>query len=255
MENSPACNLNSPKKPVLGILGGLGPAATCYLYQMLTDHTPATCDQDHLDIVISSRASTPDRTAFITGQSEEDPFAVMQRDGEMLVKYGATLLAIPCNTAHYFYDRLAATLPVPVLNMPRLTVADAKAAGCTKLGILATDGTLTSGTYQLICEEAGLPWAVPSEARQRDVMAVIYEQIKQGHRADMRMFCAAADDLKAQGCTMAVLGCTELSLVKRDEQLGSFYLDSTEVLCKHTLLACGVKPIGFDEQYGTKRKG
>ena len=50
---------------MLGILGGLGPAASCYLYQMLIDHTPASCDQDHIDIVISSRASTPDRTAFI----------------------------------------------------------------------------------------------------------------------------------------------------------------------------------------------
>ena len=233
-------------KPVLGILGGLGPAATCYLYQMLTDHTPAGRDQDHLDIVISSRASTPDRTAFITGESTEDPFAVMERDGEMLVKYGATILAIPCNTAHYFYDRLAAALPVPVLNMPRLTVQDAKAAGCTKLGILATDGTLLSETYQMMCAEAGIAWAAPAPAYQKDIMSVIYDGIKQGRRADMRMFGAAADDLKAQGCDMAVLGCTELSLVKRDEKLDPrFFIDSTEVLCRHTLLACGVNPIGF----------
>ena len=145
-----------PQKQVLGILGGLGPAASCYLYQMLIDHTPATCDQDHIDIVISSRASTPDRTAFIMGKSKDDPFAVMEQDGFSLVHYGATVLAIPCNTAHYFYDRLAEALPVPVLNMPRLTVADAKAAGCTKLGILATDGTLAAETYQLACQAQGI---------------------------------------------------------------------------------------------------
>ena len=52
-------------------------------------------------------------------------------------------------------------------------------------------------------------------------------------------------DLKKQGCDMAVLGCTELSLVKRDEHLGPFFIDSTEVLCRHALEACGVKPIGF----------
>ena len=89
-----------PQKPVLGILGGLGPAASCYLYQMLIDHTPAARDQDHLDVVISSRASTPDRTAYILGQSDEDPFAVMEQDGKNLVRYGATVLAIACNTAH-----------------------------------------------------------------------------------------------------------------------------------------------------------
>ena len=129
---------------------------------MLIDHTPASCDQDHIDIVISSRASTPDRTAFIMGKSKDDPFAVMEQDGFSLVHYGATVLAIPCNTAHYFYDRLAKALPVPVLNMPRLTVADAKAAGCTKLGILATDGTLAAETYQIACRAQGIDWAVPS---------------------------------------------------------------------------------------------
>lgn len=234
-----------PQKPVLGIMGGLGPAASCYLYQMIIDHTPAQQDQDHIDLVISSRASTPDRTAFITGASQDDPFDVMEQDGRSLVNYGATVLAIPCNTAHYFYDRLAAALPVPVLNMPRLTVADAKAAGCQKLGILATDGTLLADTYQLMCREAGLAWAAPAPARQKDVMTVIYGQIKQGRRADMALFTAAVDDLKAQGCDMAVLGCTELSLVKRDEHLGPFFIDSTEVLCKHALQACGKTPVGF----------
>lgn len=235
------------QKPVLGILGGLGPAASCYLYQMLIDHTPAARDQDHIDLVISSRASTPDRTAFITGASEADPFEVMEQDGANLVHYGATVLAIPCNTAHYFYDRLAAALPVPVLNMPRLTVAEAKAHGCTKLGVLATDGTLLAETYQIMCEQAGLAWAVPSAEHQKGLMSVIYDDIKQGRRADMAKFRAAADDLRAQGCDRAVLGCTELSLVKRDEHLGWFYLDSTEVLCRHALLACGVEPVGFDE--------
>ena len=62
---------------------------------MLIDHTPASCDQDHIDIVISSRASTPDRTAFIMGESKDDPFAVMEQDGFSLVHYGATVIAIP----------------------------------------------------------------------------------------------------------------------------------------------------------------
>lgn len=235
---------------MLGILGGLGPAASCYLYQLLVEHTPASCDQDHLDIVISSRASTPDRTAFILGQSSEDPFAVMEQDGISLVNYGATVLAIACNTAHYFYDRLARALPVPVLNMPELTVQDAKAAGCTRLGILATEGTLLAGTYQLACERAGIGWAAPSPENQKRVTSVIYDDIKQGRRADMEKFGAAVADLKAQGCDMAVLGCTELSLVKRDEHLDRFFIDSTEVLCRHALLACGVTPIGFDETGG-----
>lgn len=219
--------------------------STVYFYQMLTEHTPAQCDQDHLDIVISSRASTPDRTAYILGESEDDPFAQMERDAEMLVKYGATILAIPCNTAHYFYDRLARSLPVPILNMVRLTVQHAKAQGCTRLGILATSGTVGSCTYQRMCRAEGIDFAIPSLPRQTQLMNIIYDQIKKGQRADMKIFMEIAAELRAVGCEKAVLGCTELSLIKRDEGLDDFFIDSTEVLAEETLLACGKTPIGF----------
>lgn len=234
-----------PEHPVLGILGGLGPAASCYFYQMVTDHTKASCDQDHIDLVLSSRATTPDRTEFILGRCRTDPFAIMERDAQMLVRYGATVIAIPCNTAHYFFDRLAAALPVPVLHMPRLTVQQAMASGCRKLGILATTGTVITGAYQKMCAEQGLECAVPDEADQEALMQIIYGQIKQGKRADMAAFQQISEHLKAQGCNMAVLGCTELSLVKRDEHLGSFYLDSSEVLAKCAIEACGKTPVGF----------
>lgn len=231
--------------PVLGILGGLGPMSTVYFYQMLTEHTPAQCDQDHLDIVISSRATTPDRTAYILGESEDDPFAQMERDAEMLVQYGATLLAIPCNTAHYFYDRLARSLPVPILNMVRLTVQHAKANGCTRLGILATSGTVNSNTYQRMCRAENIDFAIPCKQNQQHLMDIIYGQIKQGKPVDLTLFHQIADELRAAGCEYAVLGCTELSLIKRDYGLDSFFIDSTEVLAKETLLACGKSPIGF----------
>ncbi len=233
--------------PVLGILGGLGPAASSYLYQMLIEHTPAACDQDHLDIILSSRASTPDRTAYITGESRADPLPLMIRDARSLVGYGATVLAIACNTAHYFYEQIAAAVaPVPVLHMPALTVAEAQARGCRRLGLLATDGTILGKAYQLACRQRGLAWAIPAAERQRALMRVIYEDIKRGRRADMAAFAAAAGDLRAQGCTHAVLGCTELSLIKRDEHLpDDFYIDSSEVLCRAALRACGKEPRGF----------
>lgn len=234
------------ENPVLGILGGLGPAASCYFYQMVTDHTLAFRDQDHIDLVLSSRATTPDRTDFILGKCRTDPFAIMERDAQMLVRYGATVIAIPCNTAHYFFDRLAQSLPVPVLHMPRLTVQQALASGCRKLGILATTGTVVTGAYQKMCAEQGLDCAVPCSEDQDGLMQIIYDQIKQGKQADMNAFNSISRHMQEQGCTMVVLGCTELSLIKRDEKLGSFYLDSSEVLAKRSIEACGKTPVGFD---------
>lgn len=232
----------------LGILGGLGPMATVYFYDMLVRHTKATCDQDHLDVIINSRASTPDRTSYILGQSTENPFDIMARDAQRLVTFGADVLAIPCNTAHYFYDRLNETISVPILNMVEETVLEAKARGCCRVGILATSGTVQTGTYSRMCERHGLEFVCPDESRQQDLMNVIYGDIKQGKRPDMARFFAVADSLKRQGCTRMILGCTELSIIKKDEQLDAFYIDSMSVLAKNAITTFGRTPIGFEKE-------
>lgn len=237
---------NTPPK-VLGILGGLGPMATVYFYELLTRHTQAARDQDHIDVVINSRATTPDRTAYILGESGENPFDIMAGDARRLVEFGADILAIPCNTAHYFYDRLNATIEIPILNMVEETVRTAKRGGCRKLGVLATTGTVRTSTYQRMCALHGLDCAVPDEAAQECLMRVIYGEIKQGRRVDLGAFLYAVKSLRAQGCDRAVLGCTELSLVKRDMHLDAFYLDSMEVLAKSAILAFGKTPVGLDE--------
>ena len=232
----------------LGILGGLGPMATVYFYDMMVRHTKATCDQDHLDVIINSRASTPDRTSYILGQSTENPFDIMARDAQRLVTFGADVLAIPCNTAHYFYDRLNETISVPILNMVEETVLEAKARGCCRVGILATSGTVQTGTYSRMCERHGLEFVCPDESHQQDLMNVIYGDIKQGKRPDMARFFAVADSLKRQGCTRMILGCTELSIIKKDEQLDAFYIDSMSVLAKNAITTFGRTPIGFEKE-------
>lgn len=232
---------------VLGILGGLGPMATVYFYEMLTRHTQAACDQDHIDVIINSRASTPDRTAYILGRSTENPFDIMAADAERLVAFGADVLAIPCNTAHYFYDRLHATIPVPILNMVEQTVRETQRRGCRKVGILATSGTIETGTYARACRAVGLDYAVPDEAGQALVMDLIYGDIKHGRPADMDKFHQVVRGLQAVGCTRLILGCTELSLIKRDEKLDAQYIDSMEVLAKNAIETFGRTPIGFEE--------
>ena len=234
-----------PTAKLLGVLGGLGPMASAYFYELVTAHTQAARDQDHIDMVISSRATTPDRTGFILGEISEDPFAVMVADGKRLENYGADLIAVPCNTAHFFYDRLAEALTVPILNMVRLTAARVRALGGQKAGILATTGTVRTETYQRACGEAGIGCAVPSEEGQRALMDVIYKNIKQNLPPDMALFQKAADELFAAGCDRVILGCTELSLIKKAGLLDSRYLDSMDVLAEAAIRACGKTPVGF----------
>lgn len=232
---------------VLGILGGLGPMATVYFYELLTRHTYAQCDQDHIDVIINSRATTPDRTAYILGQSEQNPFDIMAADAQRLVTFGADVIAIPCNTAHYFYHRLRQTISVPILNMVEETVRTAKVRGLGKVGLLATQGTLQTLTYQRECEAQSLPYAVPDEDDQKSIMEIIYGDIKKGRAADMEKFAGVVNRLVQQGCDAMILGCTELSLIKRDEGLpGSKFIDSMEVLAKNAIETFGKTPVGLD---------
>ena len=229
----------------LGVLGGMGPQATNTFYQYIIDRTAARTDQVHISMLICSDNKLPDLTAAILSGDTHPVYDRLLYGAKLLEQGGCTAIAVPCNTAHYFYDRLARSLPVPILNMVRLTVQHAKAQGCTRLGILATSGTVGSCTYQRMCRAEGIDFAIPSLPRQTQLMNIIYDQIKKGQRADMKLFMEIADELRAAGCEKAVLGCTELSLIKRDEGLDGFFIDSTEVLAEETLLACGKTPIGF----------
>ena len=76
------------KTPLLGILGGLGPMSTVCFYEMLTARTQAAADSDHIDIVISSRATTPDRTAYILGHSGRNPLPIMIEDAPKYMPCG-----------------------------------------------------------------------------------------------------------------------------------------------------------------------
>lgn len=232
--------------PLLGILGGLGPMATVYFYEMLTSHTAAAVDQDHIDLILSSRATTPDRTAFILGQSDNNPLPTMIEEAKRLTEAGATLLVLPCNTAHYFYDELNKASAVPILNIIEETVRHCASRGLNKLGILATEGTVSSGAYHTVCERHGCTAVAPDEGAQKVINAIIYDEIKRGREPNMEAFLAVANNLRAQGCDTLILGCTELSLLKKGGALDSYYTDSLEVLAAATIRACHKTPVGFD---------
>ena len=232
----------------LGILGGLGPLSSVYFYEMLTTHTKASCDQEHLNVLLSSCAEIPDRTAFILGKSSRNPLPEMQREVVRLVSAGAELIAIPCNTAHYFYDGVAEVSSVPILNIIEQTVRYCRHLGLRRVGVLATEGTVRSGAYRLVLERYGIEYMTCSEADQQTVSRIIYGDVKQGREPDLDAFLQVADSLTAGGCERIILGCTELSLLKKNWRLGTRFIDSLEVLALCAISDCGKTPCGFDAE-------
>lgn len=226
-----------------------------YFCELLTEHTQAESDRDHLNFLLSSRADTPDRTDFILGRSANDPAPVMEREVQRLIAAGAELIAIPCNTAHYFYERIARASSVPVLNIIEETVRFCAESGMNAVGVLATEGTIASGAYERVCRRFGIRYLTCTEREQARISYMIYRQIKQGEMPDVHMFAQIADGLSARGADAVILGCTELSLLKKIAGYPSNWIDSLEVLAYTAICLCGGTPRGFDERLMSFRPG
>ena len=231
---------NQNKNKLLGILGGLGPMATAYFYELLTSLTVVERDQDHIDMVISSRSSTPDRSSFILGQSDDNPLPIMIEEAKKLEIYGADVIAIPCNTAHYFYDGIAKEINIPILNIIDETVAHLYDSGVRKAALFATEGTCKAGTYQR--SGKGKVEIITPDKKDQDIITdIIFESIKKGLDPDINSFSEIADRMKSLGCERVILGCTELSLVKKNYEIiknDDFFVDSLEILARRTVEAC-----------------
>ena len=226
----------------VGVLGGLGPMASVYFYEMVVNMTDAKIDQEHVDMIIVNRATTPDRTAYIIGNSDEDPSLALIEDSKKLEKYGVDFLVMTCNTAHYFYDKIKRSVNIPVINITDETIKYAQKKGHKKLGILATTGNIKTNLYQNMCEKYDIDYLVLDENRQKQIMEIIYEDIKSGKPANMNKFNSLINYLKENNCDGVILGCTELSILKNDNNLdGDFYIDSLEVLARETIVRSGRK--------------
>ena len=223
----------------LGILGGMGPQATQDFYQRILDRTDAACDQEHLPTLILSDTGMPDRTTAILGGDAEGCYQRLLADARLLERSGCTVLAIPCNTSHFFADRLQAGLRIRLLNMVRLSAAAMAARGCRRVGILATDGTVRTGIYQRECAGQGVEAVVPGPQAQALTMSIIYDEIKRGESGSREKFAAIDRDLRSQGCDGAILACTELSVYKEYHGVSELYLDAMDVLAEESIRACG----------------
>ncbi len=225
----------------VGIIGGMGPAATCDLMEKIIALTRAGCDQEHLHLIADVDTDIPDRTAAIL-HGGEDPVPELRKSARRLEAAGAELLLMPCNTAHYFYDSVAEAVSVPVLHMPRLTAQALRRAGVKTAGVLATDGTVQSGVYEKALAEAGIKAVYPAADLQREVMRLIYDGVK-GRAVPLESIPVpdVLADLRAQGAEKFVLACTELPIAFAQLGLMERCLDPTRVLALAAIKAAGAE--------------
>ncbi len=221
--------MNRPK--TVGVIGGMGPAATAEFFRRLILATPAKRDEEHLRVLIDSDPRIPGRTEAVL-HGGPDPAPRLREIARGLEAAGAELLAMPCNTAHAYLDAIRDAVAIPVLDM--LEEATAK-IGKGPVGLLATTATVRLGLYQDVGRRRGLEVLVPSAERQADVTHVIAalkaRPTPEALRKDLGRVVGA---LKASGARAILVGCTELSLLGRvDESL--VWVDALDALVEATV--------------------
>ena len=203
--------MSRPEK-ILGVLGGMGPAAAAEFLRILARDCPAENDSMHPKIIMLSDPDIPDRSDGLMGIGK-DPSEKLEADLKQLIKYGADLLAVPCNTAHYFIDRFRNNLKVPLIHIVEATVEAAKelsAGNCSWL--LATDGTQKSLIYPACAEKLSYHFLRPSPEQQERVQKVV-RLVKAGKLSESgEEIKGVINELWSERHVPVTMGCTELPL-------------------------------------------
>lgn len=232
--------ISNEKYKKLGVIGGMGPKATQLFMGMVIDKTDADKDQDHIPMVVLNDTTIPDRTVAILSGDEAEVLGKLVDDAKLLEATGCKAIAIPCNTSHYFIDKVQDEVEIPIINMIKETVKYifSKKKNIRKVAILATDGTINVGVYQKECEILDIESYIPSKEKQAMVMDIIYNQVKRGKIGDYDMFLEIEKELKDAECDGAILACTELSCLREQHNLSDFYIDAMDVLVNKSIEMC-----------------
>lgn len=199
---------------MLGVLGGMGPLASAQFMLRLTLLTPAARDQDHIPAVLWSDPRVPDRTqGKLAGGADPLPWLLHGISG--LRQAGCGAIAIPCNTAHGWYNEMLAAAGVPILHIVDAAASDLRrqeVRGGT-IGIMGTAATLAMRLYQDRLETQGWRCIVPDTTQMQRLVSPAIAAVKANRLADAYPpLVEVANDLAARGAAAVVLGCTEIPL-------------------------------------------
>lgn len=216
----------------LGVLGGMGPAATLDFLAKLQAATPASRDQDHIRVLVDINPQTPDRN-----DPGSEPGPVLAAMAVGLRDAGAEVLAIACNTAHAYVDEIRRASDLPLIDMIDAACQKARLGGGGKVGILATG--LAHGLYADRLTGMGLEPVSLSKAKQEWFMSLLY-RIKAGDLGEevQDEMAAVAESLVEAGAEAVIAGCTEVPLVLTADDLEVPLIDAGLVLAERCVEVC-----------------
>lgn len=218
----------------IGIIGGLGPLATVKFMELLEERLISF--KKEIEIVVINDPTTPDRTSYILDNTKENPVNKILDMVKKLEIFNCDLLVMPCNTASYFYKEITNNTKILFINIVEETVKYLHKNNINKIGLLATKGTIKSGIYKELLNQYNIDLEIPNDSEQEIISSIIYDGIKGGNDINLDNFYQVINSLVNNGCEKIILGCTELSALKKIYNLNNnILLDAMEVLADSTI--------------------
>lgn len=224
----------------LGVIGGMGPLAASDFLRKLTLSTTAQTDQQHIPVLLYGDCTTPDRTASVLGEGPS-PLPQLLAAVDFLNAANVQVIAMPCNSAHCWYEDLAKRAKIPFLHIVDASAQQVLARNphASSIGVLSTEGTAHMGIYSQRLSALGLKPLVPSEEDFRLLVSPGIAFVKAGDlEAGGALLRQAANVLFDRGAESVILGCTEipLGMIHELENDPLRFIDSTQSLVDATLL-------------------
>ena len=223
-------------RKTIGILGGMGPEASGYLYRLLIEKAISDFDAKHNDDfpeILLHSIPVPDFIA--SDDKKHEALRMLQDRVRLLNDLDISCLAIACNTAHILLPELQRVTQVPFVSMIEAVISRIKRDGLQKIGILGTPSTLRTRLYKNALREAGIASVEPQiedyPILEQAIRHVIAGTSGQQDKDALRVL---ADTLREQGAEGIILGCTELPLVLPTEYVLPVY-NSVEILALELL--------------------
>ena len=221
----------------LGVIGGMGPLATVKFYNKVVLNTEAHNDNEHIDLIVLNHSTMPDRTRCIIENKDTEFLNEIKKDLEILDKIGVDVVAIPCNTSHYFYDEFKNFANLRIINMIEETILEIKRRGIKKVAVFGTLGTLNSKVYDKYAKKNGIEVKELSLEDKNSVMDIIYK-IKETNNLESKDFVEILNRY-CNDKTIGIIACTELSLLDIPENLNT--IDALDVLVNKSIEYSGAK--------------
>jgi len=236
---------------IIGILGGMGSYATVYTFKKILDRIDAKKEWDYPRIIIDNNPKLPSRVrAILYNEHKKEIIDGMCDSIKKLTEYGADIIFVPCNTAHYFIDDVKYKLPhVNILNMLAAVGEKCWSAGYQKVGVLASEGSIVTGIYGKYIKDKDMSILYPPESKFKNIREII-EDVKQNKNLEKTKIALVSEINSFNNPDCVILGCTEFSVV------WGLLIDGEKLKCNYPVLDAldiaidGI--LGFDDEIEVK---